>query len=114
MHIGDNVDRVLARSTTDAFAAPAYTMTARVLHWITAFLILFMVPTGIVIANEWGGSLQSSLYDLHKSIGAVLIPVVVLRLIHRWANPPLPLPEDIPAIRAMIVPNFKAQRRTVS
>jgi len=76
-------------------------MTARMLHWITAFLILLMIPTGVVIANEWGGSLQTSLYDLHKSVGAVLIPVVILRLIHRWANPPLPLPNDIPALQRL-------------
>ena len=101
MHTGDSVERVLARSTTDAVAAPAYTMTARMLHWITAFLILLMIPTGVVIASEWGGSLQNSLYDLHKSVGAVLIPIVILRLIHRWANPPLPLPNDIPAIQRL-------------
>jgi cytochrome b561 len=76
---------------------PAYTKTARVLHWITAGLILMMIPLGIVIANEWGGYLQDPLYDLHRSIGMTLVPIVVLRLILRWAHPPLPLPEDIPA-----------------
>jgi cytochrome b561 len=101
MHTADSVERVLARSTTDAVAAPAYTMTARMLHWITAFLILFMIPTGVVIANDWGGSLQNSLYDLHKSVGAVLIPIVILRLVHRSANPPLPLSNDIPAIQRL-------------
>jgi hypothetical protein len=60
-----------------------------------------MIPTGVVIANEWGGSLQDSLYDLHRSMGAALIPIVILRLIHRWANPPLPLPNDIPAIQRL-------------
>ena len=42
----------------DALTPPAYTITARVLHWITAFLILLMIPTGVVIANDWGGFLQ--------------------------------------------------------
>jgi cytochrome b561 len=99
--IGDDTEHVLARSATDAVTAPAYTMTARLLHWITALVILFMIPTGVVIANEWGGSLQDSLYDLHRSMGAVLIPIVIPRLIHRWANPPLPLPNDIPAIQRL-------------
>ncbi len=80
---------------------PAYTMTARVLHWITAFLILSMIPLGVVIANEWGGSAQDSLYDLHRSIGATVIPLVVLRLIYRWTHPPVPLPDDIPAIQRL-------------
>ena len=78
---------------------PAYTLTARVLHWIMAALVLTMVPLGIVIANEAGGALQERLYDLHKSIGALLIPVVIVRLIYRVMNPPLPLPADIPAIQ---------------
>jgi hypothetical protein len=37
-------------------AVPAYTMTARVLHWVTAFFILLMIPLGVIIANEWGGA----------------------------------------------------------
>jgi cytochrome b561 len=76
-------------------------MTERVLHWITAFLILSMIPLGVVIANEWGGSAQDSLYDLHRSIGATVIPLVVLRLIYRWTHPPVPLPDDIPAIQRL-------------
>ncbi len=48
-----------------------------------AALVLTMVPLGIVIANESGGAQQERLYDLHKSIGALLIPVVIVRLIYR-------------------------------
>jgi hypothetical protein len=84
-----------------ALTPPAYTITARVLHWITAFLILSIIPIGVVIANEWGGSAQDSLYDLHRSIGAAVIPLVFLRLIYRWAHLPLPLPEDIPAMQRL-------------
>ncbi len=40
---------------TSTPAVPAYTVTARVLHWLVAALVLIMVPLGIVIANEWGG-----------------------------------------------------------
>jgi cytochrome b561 len=81
---------------------PAYTVTARVLHWITAALVLTMVPLGIVIANEWGGPLQERLYDLHKSIGSLLIPIIIIRLINRLVlNPPLPLPADIPPLQQL-------------
>jgi cytochrome b561 len=84
-----------------AIAAPAYTMTARALHWITAFLILAMIPLGAVIANEWGGSAQDSLYNLHRSIGAAIIPLVILRIIYRWTHPPRPLPDDIPSMQKL-------------
>jgi cytochrome b561 len=86
-------------SMTNAATSPAYTMTARVLHWITAVLILSTIPLGLVIANDWGGALQEFLYDLHRSVGALIIPLILLRLIYRWENPPLRLPEDIAAIQ---------------
>jgi cytochrome b561 len=82
-----------------ATAVPGYTLTARLLHWLTAALVLLMVPLGVVIANEWGGPAQQFLYNLHKSIGASLIPIVLIRLINRPTNPPPPLPDDIPAIQ---------------
>jgi cytochrome b561 len=86
-------------TATAVIAPPAYTVPARVLHWLTAALVLTMIPLGIVIANEWGGSVQEPLYNLHKSIGAVLLPLVIVRLIYRLTHPPLPLPSDIPPVQ---------------
>ena len=80
---------------TDDKTSTAYSMTARVLHWITATLVLIMLPLGVAIANEWGGPLKDPLYDLHRSIGTVIIPLVILRLGYRLMHPPLPLPEEI-------------------
>jgi cytochrome b561 len=82
-----------------AAAPPGYTLTARVLHWIVAALVLLMVPLGIVIANEWGGPAQQFLYNLHKSIGATLLPLIVIRLLYRLSHPAPPLPSDLPAIQ---------------
>jgi cytochrome b561 len=82
---------------TTAKAPPAYSVTARVLHWITAALVLAMIPLGIVIANEWGGPIQERLYNLHRSVGALLIPIVLVRLGYRLIHPPAPLSFDIPA-----------------
>jgi cytochrome b561 len=92
-----SAERVLAQSALRP--SPAYTKTARVLHWITAGLILLLIPLGFVIANEWGGPMQEWLYDLHRSFGSALIPIVLVRLIYRWMHPPLPLPADIAAIQ---------------
>jgi cytochrome b561 len=92
----------MTTATTSAVGAPAYTMTARVLHWIAAVLVLAMVPVGIVIANEWGGPAQQWLYNLHKSTGALLIPIVIVRIVYRLTHPPAPLPEDIPAIQRFV------------
>ena len=84
---------------TDGKAPPAYSLTARALHWITAVLVLILLPLGIVIANNWGGSLQDPLYNLPRSIGTTIIVLLVVRLGYRLTHPPLPLPDDIPPIQ---------------
>jgi cytochrome b561 len=76
-------------------ATPAYTVTARTLHWITATLVLFNLPLGLVIANHWGGPLQDPLYNLHRSIGALIIPIILVRLVYRLGHKPAPLPDEI-------------------
>jgi cytochrome b561 len=88
-------------STADAVAPPAYTIIARILHWVMTILILSMIPLGLVIANDWGGPLQELLYGLHQSIGTLIMPLILMRLVYRWATPPAPLPEDIPAIQQL-------------
>jgi len=80
---------------------PAYTVTARILHWVTASLVLLNLPLGLVIANNWGGPLQDPLYDLHRSIGALIIPIILVRLVYRLGHPPAPLPDDIPALQQL-------------
>ena len=87
-------------STPGAAAPAAYTITARVLHWVTALVIALMIPLGGIIANDWiGGTLQNFIYSLHESLGALLIPVVLARFGHRLTHPPLPLPADISALQ---------------
>ena len=78
-------------------AAAEYTATARVLHWLTAALVLTMIPIGLIMANFSLGPTGDVLYDIHRSFGAVLLPIVLVRLVYRLSNPPPPLPDDIPA-----------------
>jgi cytochrome b561 len=79
----------------------AYSLTARALHWITAVLVLIMIPLGVVMSSEWAKPLQDSLYDLHRSIGTVIIPLIILRLGYRLTHPPVPLPEDVPQVQQL-------------
>jgi cytochrome b561 len=89
------------RRITAVRPIPAYTAAARWLHWATAALIFLTIPLGVLIANEAGGSAQDFLYDLHRSLGATLIPIIILRLIWRFVYPPPPLPNDIPAMQRL-------------
>jgi cytochrome b561 len=91
--------RSMAVTSVASAAGPAYTVTARVLHWVTALVIVLMIPLGVIIANDLGGSLQNSLFSLHESLGALLIPLVLARTGHRLMHPPLRLPQDIPPLQ---------------
>jgi cytochrome b561 len=81
--------------------APAYTATARMLHWVTAVLVLGMISAGIAMSNMASGPAQNFIYSLHKSTGVILIPIILFRLAYRLQHPPAPLPEHIPYIQRM-------------
>lgn len=85
----------------DGASAATYSATARVLHWLTAALVLTMIPIGLIMANFSLGPAGDVLYDIHRSIGAVLMPIVLVRLIYRLSHQPPPLPADIPAIQQL-------------
>jgi cytochrome b561 len=82
---------------------PAYTVTARILHWLTAAFVLALVPLGFIAANDWGipEQIHQRLYNLHKSLGATLLPLAIVRLIYRVMSPPLPLPSDVAPIQQL-------------
>ncbi len=70
-----------------------YTLTARLLHWLTAVFVLFQIPAGLLIANFEMGPL----YGLHKSVGVLILTLVIIRLAWRCMHPAPDLPFDIPA-----------------
>jgi len=84
-----------------ATSAPAYSLTARTLHWITATLVLINLPLGLTIANIGDGPLKDWLYNQHRSIGALVIPVILLRFLYRLTHRPEPLPADVPPIQQL-------------
>jgi cytochrome b561 len=77
-----------------------YTRSARILHWLTAVLVLAAIPAGIAMVNVGAGPLQNFLFDFHRSLGVTLIPMIWLRLIWRLAHRPPPLPGTIPPLQA--------------
>jgi cytochrome b561 len=46
-----------------------YTRTARLLHWVTAGLVLYQIQVGILVANFELGAL----YDVHTSVGTLIL-----------------------------------------
>ena len=53
------------------------------------------------MANSNFGAAQDTLYHLHRSVGALLIPLVIIRLLYRLNHPAPPLPADVPAIQQL-------------
>jgi len=80
--------------------AQGYSPAARVFHWLTAALLLTMLPIGIAMANfDLGGAVEDPLYHIHRSIGALVLAITAARLIYRLFNPAPPLPADMPALQ---------------
>jgi cytochrome b561 len=68
-----------------------YTKTARVLHWLTAVLVLGTLPVGLVMTSIGQGELQNTLYSTHKLVGLTLIVIIALRIYWRATHRPPPL-----------------------
>ncbi|MFY9623849.1 MAG: cytochrome b [Rhodoplanes sp.] len=79
-----------------------YTLTARVLHWVTAVIVIGMIPAGIYMINAQPGPTQDLLFHLHRSFGVLLLPIMIVRLVYRLAHPPPPLPDVVPAIQRSV------------
>jgi cytochrome b561 len=81
--------------------AQGYLPAARAFHWVTAALVLTMLPIGIAMANADFGAAQDTLYHIHRSIGVLLLPIALARLYYRWRHPAPPLPDDVPPMQRM-------------
>jgi cytochrome b561 len=76
----------------------SYTPLQRMLHWITALVVILMIPVGLYMVDrgKWSNfdALTNTLYSWHKFIGFCLLWLIVVRIIvrlMRGAPPPVPL-----------------------
>ena len=78
---------------------PRYAASSRWLHWLTALLLLFIIPLGVWIAyfEPADESFKMRLYNVHESLGVLVFVLVLARIVNRFLNPPPPLPPDMPA-----------------
>ena len=77
-----------------------YSPTARILHWLTVLLVAVMLGLGFAIVyvvpehSPW----SHRLFNTHESLGLVVLAVMILRLLYRFADPPPPLPDAVPRV----------------
>ncbi len=79
-----------------------YGTLARLFHWTTVLLVLVMIPVGLIMIQDIPRGMQDPLFILHKSLGPVVLVVVLLRLAWRQASPPPPLPAEVPPFQQRI------------
>ena len=62
-----------------------YPATSKLLHWLVAACVLITAPVAIAMTRVSEGPTQDALYNLHKSLGVLIVVLMVLRLINRLA-----------------------------
>ncbi|MGD0633874.1 MAG: cytochrome b [Beijerinckiaceae bacterium] len=73
--------------------ARRYSATARTLHWLTAALIFTVVPLGWIFAEFRKPVGGAALYaSLHKTLGLIVLALILARLVWRLAHRPPALP----------------------
>jgi cytochrome b561 len=76
----------------NSVALPRYTirvyrLPAKVFHWITAVLVLFMVTSGVMMKQLGSGPFPDLLFNVHKTAGILTLSVVLLRILYRLLMP---------------------------
>jgi cytochrome b561 len=66
------------------------------IHWITAVLVVTQVVVGFTFANMERGPERMEVFAWHKTIGATILVLALVRLAVRLLNPPPPYPTDFP------------------
>lgn len=73
-----------------------YTNGAILLHWLTVLLVLLQLCLGFTFAEMERGPARSDLFTWHKTVGATILIVSLIRLGWRLAHKPPPFPEALP------------------
>lgn len=68
-------------------AVRPYRLTAKILHWAVATLIIFMVASGITMKQLGSGAAMDFIFTLHKTAGALILVLVLGRFAYRFLLP---------------------------
>jgi cytochrome b561 len=77
--------------------AGGYPATSKLLHWAVAICVLTTAVVAISMVRIGEGPTHDALYNFHKSLGVLILVLMILRLINRLtAGAPAPDPEIEP------------------
>ncbi len=86
---------------TDPPEVNKFTKGSRILHWLTAFLVFAALFVGFVMVNSVGR--HGVLVMVHKTLGALILLVMVVRVINRITHHPPAWPSTIGALEGKVV-----------
>ena len=90
-----------ARQSADPIEIEAYGPVARAVHWAVAALAVAVVALGWAMTGaSRGGDLREVLLSLHRSVGVLILALMVFRVFWRLTHPPPPLPAGFPRLEA--------------
>lgn len=72
------------------------------IHWITAILVLMQVYIGFTFSDMPRGPDRMYVFGWHKTWGALILVMALVRLAVRLMNPPPPYPSDQPAWKRFV------------
>ena len=75
-----------------------YPLSSRILHWLMAAIILFMLGLGIYMTNFLSKEAPNRMdvYNLHKSLGALVLALIIVRAVNRFALGAPAMPQTLP------------------
>lgn len=80
-----------------------YSNAAVTIHWLTAALVVAQVVLGFAFAEFLpDGPASDMAFTWHKTIGATILVLALIRLAYRLKNPPPPFPPDLPKWRRYV------------
>jgi cytochrome b561 len=86
----------LADAQVQRHAIRAYRMPAKVFHWLTVVLVVFMVSSAVIAKQLNDGYWSDTLFMLHKTTGVITLALILMRLCYRiaqwWTRRPQPPP----------------------
>lgn len=76
-----------------------YSNVAVTLHWLIVVLLLVQVWLGFTFAGMEKGPQRADFFTWHKTVGATILVLTLIRLAYRLTNPPPPYPREMPEWR---------------
>jgi cytochrome b561 len=89
------------RPLADPVEIESYSPVARAVHWAVAALGFIVVGLGwLMISAPRGGDSRELLLLLHRSVGLLILALMVFRVLWRLTHPPPPFPAGFPRLEA--------------